>query len=119
MLRRKNESTLFNQFSSALSFCCSFKPRFSNRGYNNVVPTGLENLEYLLSTLGIPNVSSLRTSFYHLSVRKGARGKPSVLNTSGMVVSSKQKRTATGVFTNLEERAMVEPSILAVAGTKF
>lgn len=94
-------------------------PRFENRGYHNVVPTGLENLEYLFSTLGTPKFSSLRNYYYHLSVRNGASGNPSLLNTSGIVVSSKQKRTATGFFTSFEERITVFPSILAFAGTNF
>jgi hypothetical protein len=57
--------------------------------------------------------------FYHLFVRNGAKGKPSLLKTSGIEVSSKQKRAATGVFTSLEEMITVFPSILAVASTNF
>lgn len=51
--------------------------------------------------------------------RRGANGNPSLLKTSGMVVLSKQKRTANGIFTTFDESTTVEPSILAVAGTNF
>jgi hypothetical protein len=56
---------------------------------------------------------------YQLSVRNGASGKPSLLKTSGIEVSSKQNLTATGFVISFDETRMVFPSIFAAAGTNF